>query len=226
MVRGVTILFVVLSIFGTWRAQVRIDTIRSEIPAGAALADPPEADLIQAVSFGYSQLAADLLWLKTVQVVGDRGVSCCYQWIYRAIDTVTTLDPTFAFAYQFGGLLLSTVGEPLALSDALLEKGERANPDVWQLPFYRGFNDYLYRKDPARAAAHVARAARLPGRPDGLPEFAARLYVQSGSRQTALDFLGTMIDDTEDETMREMLQERAKQILEAGRVAPLSPESP
>ncbi len=226
MVRGITILLVGLAILGTYRAQVRIDTIRSEMPAAVALMDLPEADLLKAVSLGYGQLVADLLWLRTIQVVGDRGVSCCYRWIYRAIDTVTTLDPTFAFAYQFGGLLLSTVGEPLELSEALLEKGERANPDVWQLPFYRGYNVSVYRKDPARAAAHVARAARLPGRPDNLPEFAARLYEQSGSREAALDFLGTMIEETEDETMRELLEERVQQIREAGQDALSPPESP
>jgi hypothetical protein len=158
-------------------------------------------------------LAADLIWLQTIQTVGEHGVSCCYSWIYRAIDIVTDLDPAFSRAYQFGGLLLSSPGPSLAMGDALFEKGEKHNPTVWELPYYRGFNDYFYRQNYAAAAAHVSRAARLPGSPSGLANFATSLHVRAGSREAAIDFLSTLIDETDDETTREVLKARAEQLL-------------
>lgn len=190
-----------------------MDAIRAQRTPIEDLMYLPEAASLKAAAFGYEPLVADVLWLTTIQVVGRGGVADNAPWIYRAIDTVTTLDPKFAFAYQFGGLLLSSPGPPLQLGDALLQKGERENPDVWQMPFYMGFNDYFYRKDYAAAAKKIARAARLTGSPSGLAEFAAGLYLRAGEPQTALIFLGTMIQDAQDETVREILQERARAIL-------------
>ncbi len=202
-----------LAAFGFYTFQVQIDALASQRPPEVELMSIPDADQIRLLSVGHQQLAADLIWLQTIQTVGAHGVSCCYRWIYRAIDIVTDLDPTFARAYQFGGLLLSFRGPSLAMGDALFEKGEKHNPTVWELPFYRGFNDYFYRQNYAAAAAHVSRAARLPGSPSGLPNFAASLYVRSGSREAAIDFLGTLIDETDDETTREVLKARAEQLL-------------
>jgi hypothetical protein len=162
---------------------------------------------------GYDQLAADIVWLRAIQVIGeDTNTPEQYEWIYHALDVVTTLDPKFSYAYEVGGIILSVLGKQPGLSNLLLNKGAQENPEIWKFPFYIGFNDFFYLKDYSSAAFYMARASKLPGRPAYLPKLAARLYVQAGKPGTALVFLDGMIRETKDEKIRKALRERVREI--------------
>ncbi len=180
----------------------------------------PQSAFLRHAVMGYQQVVADLLWLQAIQAMGGGKIVSGAEWIYRALDLATDLDPQFTTAYQLGGIVLSAGGKRLPLSNALLRKGERYNPTVWQFPFYLGFNDYFYAQDYASAAGHMARAARLPGRPDFLPGFAARVYVKAGDPMLGVALLQAMINETENETIRASLVERRDAIL-AGQVNPI-----
>ncbi|MBI5197281.1 MAG: tetratricopeptide repeat protein, partial [Nitrospirae bacterium] len=168
----------------------------------------PKGEFLKPAVLGFEQLAADLLWLRVIQVIGEETVTPKgYAWIYNALDVVTTLDPKFDYAYQMGGIILSVLGKVPEKANALLLKGMKENPNVWQIPFYIGFNDFFYRDDYASAAKYMARASMLPGHPSYLPRLAARLYIQAGDPNTALEFLDRMIRETKDEKIREALKE-------------------
>ena len=52
---------------------------------------------IKRVSLGYHHLGADLLWLRLVQVLGKkRNTADEYEWMYHALDVITTLDPQYS----------------------------------------------------------------------------------------------------------------------------------
>src|SRR3989304_285192 len=174
----------------------------------------PKGEYLKPVVLGYEQLAADIIWLQAIQVIGEDTVTPNgYGWIYHALDVVTTLDPEFSYAYQFGGVTLSVLGRAPEKSNALLLKGMRVNPDVWQIPFYIGFNNFFYLNDYGRAAEFMAKAAELPGHPAYLPKLAARLYVQAGDPDVALDFLLRMYKETADEKVRATLGQRIKEVI-------------
>jgi len=173
----------------------------------------PHAAFLRHAVMGYHQVAADLLWLQAIQAIGGGKVVSDAEWIYRTLDLATDLDPQFVAAYQLGGIALSAKGKRLPLSNALLRKGMRHNPTVWRLPFYAGFNDYFYTQDYASAARHLSRAARLPGRPDFLPGFAARVYVKAGDPRLAIALLQAMIGETQDEEIRNDLIRRRDALL-------------
>ena len=163
---------------------------------------------------GYEQLVADIIWLKAIQVIGEDTVTPGgYDWVYHALDVVTTLDPKFAYAYQLGGVTLSVLGKAPEKSNLLLIKGMKENPDVWQIPFYIGFNNFFYLNDFGRAAEYMAKASELPGHPAYLPKLAARLYVQAGNPDIALEFLMQMHKETGDEKVRATLEERIKEVI-------------
>jgi len=108
----------------------------------------PNGEYLRPVVLGYEQLAADIIWLQAIQVIGEDTVTPNgYDWIYHALDVVTTLDPEFSYAYQLGGVTLSVLGRAPEKSNALLLKGMRVNPDIWQIPFYIGFNNFFYLND-------------------------------------------------------------------------------
>ena len=174
----------------------------------------PRGEYLKPAVLGYEQLAADIIWLKAIQVIGEDTVTPGgYDWVYHALDVVTTLDPKFAYAYQLGGVTLSVLGKAPEKSNLLLIKGMKENPDVWQIPFYIGFNNFFYLNDFGRAAEYMAKASELPGHPAYLPKLAARLYVQAGNPDIALEFLMQMHKETGDEKVRATLEERIKEVI-------------
>jgi len=185
----------------------------------------PKGEYLKVAVLGYDQLVADLLWLRVVQIVGEHTVTeSAYDWVYHALDVITTLDPKFAYAYQVGGVTLSTLASQPAKANLLLTKGARENPEIWQLPFYIGFNDYFYLNDYKSAAENMARAAQIPGRPDFVPKLATRLFVQAGETRTALEFLGRMAEEAKDDKVREALRLRMEEIL-TGKIKGVFPKT-
>src|SRR6185295_8704581 len=96
---------------------------------GATLSFLPKGGILKVAVLGYRQLAADLLWLQVVQHIGSRRQTPeNYLWIYHATDTLTDLDPKFAYAYQAVGSVLGVWGNLPRESVALLQKGLAHNP--------------------------------------------------------------------------------------------------
>jgi hypothetical protein len=87
------------------------------------------------------------------------------------------------------------------------------NPDVWQLPFYVGY-DYFYElHDPVQAAKYLRMASELPGAPVYLPKLAARMTVEAGDPDAALEFLQRLYQQLQDERLRESLVQRMKEVI-------------
>ena len=178
----------------------------------------PRGEVLKPALLGYYQLGADLLWLRVVQVLGDRVVrDKDYEWLYHALDVITTVDPKYVYAYEAGGIVLAELASRVDLSNRLLEKGLAPNPSSWQIPFRLGFNHFFHLGDHPRAAEYMAQAARIPGPfPIGPPHYtarlASRLYVQGKNPEVALEFLEAMLEQTTDELVREKLQRRIRRI--------------
>jgi hypothetical protein len=209
------VLLLLLVWAGLYSLQVRFDATKGRALAGEEFMQLPKAQYLKVASLGYSQLTADLLWLKAVQHIGEKKISPSgYEWIYKALDTVTTLDPKFIPPYEVGGLVLTVLADKVSLSDSLLQKGMENNPEVWQFPFYLGFNQMFYQKDYKKAAQYMSRAASIKGSPYYLPLLASRLYVQAEDPGYALEFLGRMYENTSDEKIKEELMKRMNLIKE------------
>lgn len=171
----------------------------------------PRGDILKPAVLGYRHVVADLLWLRMVQVLGERTATArAYEWIYHALDVVTTLDPHYAYAYQVGGIVLTELARRPELSTKLLQKGVANNPTVWQLPFYLGYNYYFLLDEPRLAAEAMAQAARLPGHPSFVPYLATRMYAEAGDPSVGLEFLAALWRQTEDPQVKESLETRMK----------------
>ena len=120
-----------------------------------------------------------------------------YHWLYHILDITTSLDPYFRYPYEFGGVVLAVEKEDFEQSNKLLKKGMQYHSDYWRFPFYLGFNAFFRLKDPKAAARYISTAAVLPDSPSYLSKLAASLYVYSGQKETALNFLNRMYNDLE-----------------------------
>jgi len=203
-----------LLVVGLHLLQVRIDAQRAVTPKLQRFMYLPQGEYLRGAVLGYEQVVADLLWIQAIQAMGERKVTEeAGHWIYRALDVITTLDPEFVRVYEAGGIALVTLVVLAEESNRILEKGMKYNPDVWTLPYLLGFNYYFELHDDAKAADYIARASRLPGAPEYLARLATRLYVSAREPQVAIDFLARMYEQTSDENIKHVLEQRLKEVV-------------
>jgi len=178
------------------------------------LAQLPKGEYLKPSLLGYHHLGADILWLRLIQIIGKkRNTADEYEWMYHALDVITTLDPQYAYAYYAGGVILGDLANRPDLSIRLLERGVSANPDVWNIPFLLGYNYYFLLDDPAKGAEYIMEAARRPDGPSYLPGLATRMAAEAGSPDTAIAFLEARLRETQDLEMREILAKRMKEVI-------------
>jgi hypothetical protein len=189
--------------------QTRVDGARRGLPSVDGVLYLPSGAYLRQIALGYDQAWADLLWLRTIGYYADQAnTERRFTYLYRMLDVITTLDPKFLYPYLFGGVTLSIeLGRP-DLANRILLKGMRHHPGVWKIPFLIGFNAYFGQGNAGMAARYIGHAARLPGSPQYLSAFAARLYIKGSGREKALAFLSEVIRQTEDPELRRRLIQR------------------
>jgi tetratricopeptide (TPR) repeat protein len=191
-----------------------LDELRVGVPKLQQMSYLPDGNVLKTATLGYREVVADFLWLQVIQAMGEKHVSQeVGQWIYRAFDVITTLDPKFVRAYEAGGHALCTIVVMPQESIRLLEKGIRHNPQEWRLSFLLGVNYYFEFGDNQKAAEAMAIAARVPGAPDIIARLAARLLVSAKSPQQAVELLAKVYEDTTDENVRQLLEHRLREAI-------------
>lgn len=174
----------------------------------------PRGELLRPALLGFHHLGADLLWLRIVQMFGERVVTDRdYEWLYHALEVVTTLDPQYAYVYDAGGTILAEFANRVDLSNRLLEKGVQANPASWRVPFVLGFNYFFHLQNYLKAGEYMGMAAKIPGRPYYVDTLAARLFVEGGSPSMALQYLEAMLKQTSDPQLKEIYSSKYKEVL-------------
>lgn len=137
---------------------------------------------VEAATFGSATVAAEFMWMRAVQLIGDRnfeteGKPHLADWL----ENVSRLDPTLRAPYQLGAVALIGREADAARIDAMLAVGEEQFPDDWSFPQLRGFIAYFGGQENKRAADHYERASQLPGAPSFLPAFVRRLREQDAN---------------------------------------------
>jgi|GEM_PF-415923 len=170
---------------------------------------PLSPEAAKVVSFGASEFVASWYWLSAIQYYGGGDPQGRYRKLAEMFDTITELSPKFLAAYQMGLLILPGEG----FVDQALElglKGEKNLPDSWEIPYYRGLDLHIYRKDYVAAAKEFELAASKPDAPANARYFAAIYYNQADQRQTAYQLFQTIYETSQDS----YIKERAKKYLD------------
>jgi tetratricopeptide (TPR) repeat protein len=167
---------------------------------------PPEA--LRVASLGLNSVAADAIWLLTIQYIGGHILTeRRLPELFRLIDTVVTLDPHFVEAYTLGALFMNYSGGNVRGAIALLERGARANPTRWEPAHDLARIYYLDLKDYPKALHWFEITNRLSGRPLYVPRFIARLYARTGERETALEWWQSIRDSASSDWVRQIAEQ-------------------
>jgi len=170
----------------------------------------PRASALRWLSLGHTTLAANLMWLRAVQYIGEpRAGRRGWDKLHPVVDLVTDLDPRHGYAYQVAGVMLGSVGR-VAESNAILEKGARAVPERYNLPLLRAFNAFYYQDDWSAAGRWAEVAARAPGAPTHLRQSVLAYYVKGNRADAAVAFLEEMRRSADDDESRKALDEQLR----------------
>ncbi len=171
----------------------------------------PSARTLRWLSLGHPTLAANLLWLRAVQYIGDpRANERGWEKLYPVVDTLTDLDPSHGYAYQVAGTLLTSYDQ-VPESNAILEKGMKAVPDRWILPFLRAYNAFWFDDDWATAGRYAELAARAKGAPPHVRHYALAFYVKGQRADAAAAFLEQLLAESHDPETRAAVEEQLRQ---------------
>ncbi|RKZ06759.1 hypothetical protein DRQ32_10790, partial [bacterium] len=163
----------------------------------------PTAAAIRFMSAGYDDVAADILWLRTVTYYGewrqgDHGIEFFRELSRRVVE----LDPHFVEAYRFSALVLAD--DLGAFDDGIdiLRRGMQVMPDTWWLPFEAGFLEYTVRLDNEKAARWFRIAASKPDAPDRAKNFAAFVTSRAGDLKVSLELWKFVANTTKNPEVR------------------------
>ncbi len=162
----------------------------------------PDADALKAISLGNTSLMADLLWIKLIQYFGTGSPFATYQAIPGYIERITDLDPKFAYAYQFGLLVLPFMNQA-ERAEQLGLKSEPYITNDGMVSFYMASNYHINLKNYKKAAEYYERASKQEGAPGASERLAAIALSQSkesiNDRLVAINFWQTVIDNSKSE---------------------------
>jgi len=166
----------------------------------------PTASTLRWLSLGHPTLAANLLWLRAVQYIGEpRSRERGWDKLFPLVDTLTDLDPRHGYAYQVAGTLLSAFDHP-SESNTILEKGARALPDRYILPLLRSFNAFYNDDDWEAAGRFAAIASRAKDAPPHTRHYALAFYVKGQRADAAVDFLEQSLSEARDPETRKAVE--------------------
>jgi len=166
---------------------------------------------IKRMALGYDCLLGDFYWMRAIQYYGRREEAdrraVRYKNLSTLLDITTTLNPDLLDAYRSGSLFLAEpdpigAGQPL---DAvkLLEKGMRAHPKEWRLPYDKGFIYFLFLKDYRAAGDAWLSASRLPEAPPWVEGLAAMSLSKGGAMEVAIALWQRQLEESDRANIRE-----------------------
>ena len=165
--------------------QGRYDSTVDYFGKRSAFVSLPAGKTLKALSFGYHNLAADLLFIWSIQFYSTGSISNRFDFLERVYDTITDITPQYKEPYIIGSLIMAMEARDIPMALRLLDKGARHNPEDWFFEHEAGFYCYKYLKDYARAEQYYNRAAAKPGAPSFIKRMKAHLVYMGDDPQAA-----------------------------------------
>ncbi len=196
-------------------AQSRVDEDRGTMGPEPDVSSVWTGRVMKALSAGFSDLLADLYWMRAVQYYGTQKIAGTgFANLSPLLETAAELDPRFSIVYRYGAVFLSEqspigAGQP-EMGVALLAKGADRNPGEWRLRQEQGLFTFFYLNDSMRGAEILQRAARIPGAPDWMAALAAQILSRGGELEAALNMWLIIREQSEPGILRDNAGDQIK----------------
>lgn len=206
-------------------SQTEVEQERFDWPPSEELLHLPNKEVLKAMSLGYREFVADLVWIRAVGYFADHLHSDRkYHWLERYLDSVIHLDPLFRMVYRYAGTVMmynlkEITQKAVEASNYYLEQGYRRFPSYWEFPFMICSN-YLFelprfaknaaekRRFQEIGAEYCREASVLPGALNYLASMVGSVLSRLGKRQLARQHFRELILRTEDPKLRLVLERK------------------
>jgi tetratricopeptide (TPR) repeat protein len=159
--------------------KLRADGIvRAKVPGGSIIYIP-SGKFLKYTTLGYSNLAADLIYLWAIQYFSNTSVPGRFRYVDHVFAVISELDPRYLDPYEIGALIAMSDAQDPDTAFAILDRGLAKNPGQWLFPFEAGHLAQLTIKDYKVAQAYFQKVMDIPGS----PEIAKRLYANAAFKQ-------------------------------------------
>src|SRR5437867_5847521 len=186
-------------------SALRVERLREANAPGHHLLYLPSGRYLEAVTFGYEGLVADLVYIWSIQYYSNYQIQDRYTYldqVYRRV--IAELDPHFLDPYLVGSMIMSVEAGRDDLAMLLLKEGMEKNPGVWILPFQAGFLCYNKLHDYACARDFFQQALRDPEAPAPVRRLYAEMYNRLGDRRTSLKYWAEIHDTADSDYVRQV----------------------
>ena len=192
--------------------EARLAVIEKDRVPGHHLLYLPSGKYLRIASLGNAPVAADILYLWSIQYYGNFQIEDRYQYVDHIYsDVITELDPKYFDPYWLGALILSVEKKDLEKAVGLLEKGFRNNPDRWIFLYLAGW-ECAYARQYDRAAQYFRRAAEVKGVPPDVIRLVAGMHQKAGDANTALAEWTRVARDTTDPGVKKIAENRVRSL--------------
>jgi len=205
MPRTAVALLVILGLAAAGGSALRVEDLRAGQVPGYHLLYLPSGKYLRAVTFGYGNLAADLIYLWSIQYYSNYQIADRYDYldrIYRRV--IAELDPLYIDPYLVGSMIMSVEAGRHELALRLLDEGIARNPGEWILPFSAGFLAYNTLHDPARARSYFEKVVSIPGAPPVAKRFYAEMFNRLGDKRTSLRYWAEIHETADSDYVRQV----------------------
>ena len=198
-------------------AQGRLDVAIEKMGPEPDVSSVWTGPVVRAFSLGFSDILADLYWLRAVQYYGRQKLAnapAAYADLAPLLETAAELDPRFEIVYRYGAVFLSEefpvgAGQP-DQGVAFLKKGADRNPQNWSLRQDQGLFTFVYLGDAVGGAAVLDRASEIPGSAPWLKPLAAKVLADGGSLEASLQMWTIIRDQSEPGVLRQNAETQLK----------------
>ncbi len=206
------VLFLCASVAVFMVLKVETDRIlRARVP-GSSIIYLPSGKYLKYATFGYSGLAADLIYLWAIQYYGNTDIPDRFRYLDHIFSVIAELDPRYADPYEVGSLIASQEAhdDPEALR--ILDRGFEKNPDMWIFPFEAGHIARMRLRDHQTAREYFRKAMEVPDAPDLIRRLYADATFKTEDYQTAWETWSEIHRTTSDPRIRKIAENHLYQV--------------
>jgi len=139
----------------------------------------PSGKTLKILSFGYSNLMADLLLIWSIQFYSSYHLSNRYDYIEHIFNVITDIAPQYQEPYIVGSWIMALEKKDYKMAIRLLNKGSRNMPDEYLFDYEAAYYSYKNLNDFEAAEKLFKRASEKPNAPKLLARSRAHMvYMQ------------------------------------------------
>lgn len=191
---------------------------RAHIP-GASIIYIPSGKWLKYATFGFSSLAADLVYIWAIQYYSDYTIAERYDHLDHVFSIIAELDPRYLDPYEMGAIIAVYEARDPYLAFKVLDRGLAKNPDQWIFPYQAGHYAASTLKDYELARQYYKKTMEI----EGAPDIAKRLYADASFKgldyQTAWENWKEVYERTDDERIKKIASNHLYQVRTAMDIA-------